>query len=172
MKTTEKKLEYVKLRASGHSYSSIASELGISKSTCSKWETELKADIEALKEESLQELYTSYNMTREARIKTLGTALQGIEEALAQKDLTELPADKLLELKLKYERELRTEYTEPLEDAGEDTVEGLLAQYNKLYVASQSGQYSPAQIKAQLGILEAKKTAITALDADIFHMSL
>lgn len=66
-------------------------------------------------------------MTREARIKTLGTAIQGIEEALAQKDLTELPADKLLKLKLKYERELRTEYTEPLEDAGEDTVEGLLA---------------------------------------------
>lgn len=173
MKDTEKKLKYVELRASGHSYSSIAKELSISKSTCSKWEKELKTDIEALKEESLQELYTSYNMTRGARIEKLGKTLANIDEALAKKDLTELPADKLLELKLKYERELKTEYTEPLEeDTGEDTIEGLLAQYNKLYMLSQSGQYSPAQIKAQLGILEAKKTAINAIDADIFNFNL
>ena len=170
MKDTEKKLEYVRLRASGKSYSFIAKELGISKSTCSSWEKELKTDIETLRQDSLQELYTSYNMTREARITKLGKALESIDEALAQKDLAELPADKLLELKLKYERERKTEYTEPLADAGADTVKGLLEQYNKLYTASQSGQYSPAQIKAQLSILEAKRTAINAQEADIFNV--
>lgn len=172
MKDTEKKLEYVRLRASGKSYSFIAKELGISKSTCSSWEKELKTDIETLRQGSLQELYTSYNMTREARITKLGKALESIDEALAQKDLAELPADKLLELKLKYERGLKTEYTEPLADAGADTVKGLLEQYNKLYTASQSGQYSPAQIKAQLSILEAKRTAINALEADIFNFGV
>ena len=170
MKDTEKKLEYIRLRASGKSYSFIAKELGVSKSTCSKWETELKTDIEALRQESLQELYTSYNMTREARITKLGKALESIDKALSQKDLAELPADKLLEFKLKYERELKTEYTEPVGDAGADTIKGLLEQYNKLYTASQSGQYTPAQIKAQLSILEAKKSAINALDADIFNL--
>ena len=69
-------------------------------------------------------------------------------------------------------RELKTEYTEPLADAGADTVKGLLEQYNKLYTASQSGQYSPAQIKAQLSILEAKRTAINALEADIFNFGV
>lgn len=168
MKTTEKKLEYVKARAEGKSYSAISKELGISKSTCSSWEKELKADIEACKGEKLRELYTSYRLTKEARIEELGKTLQGITEALEGKDLAELPADKLLELKLKYERELKTEYTEPLEDAGENTIEGLLEQYNKLYTASRSGQYSPAQIKAQLAILDAKKTAINALEAESF----
>ena len=166
MKSTEKKLEYIELRASGKSYSSIAEELGISKSTCSKWEKALGADIEALREEHLQELYTSYSMAKEARIEKIGKTLQGIEEALEEKDLTQLPADKLLELKLKYERELKTEYTEPIRDAGENTLAGLLEQYNKLYTASQSGQYSPAQIKAQLSILDAKRDAIAELEAD------
>lgn len=71
MKTTEKKLEYVKLRASGKSFSTIASELSISKSTCSNWEKELKSQIESLKQEGLEELYTSYKMTKEARIEKL-----------------------------------------------------------------------------------------------------
>lgn len=53
MKDTEKKLEYVRLRASGKSYSFIAKELGISKSTCSSWEKELKTDIETLRQDSL-----------------------------------------------------------------------------------------------------------------------
>ena len=79
MKDTEKKLEYVRLRASGKSYSFIAKELGISKSTCSSWEKELKTDIETLRQDSLQELYTSYNMTREARITKLGKALESID---------------------------------------------------------------------------------------------
>lgn len=50
--------------------------------------------------------------------------------------------------------------------------ETFLEQYNKLYTASQSGQYSPAQIKAQLSILEAKRTAINALEADIFNFGV
>lgn len=166
MKTTEKKLEYVRLRAEGHSYSSIAKELGISKSTCTGWDRELRTDVEACKGEKLRELYSSYRLTKEARVEELGKTLQKITEALEGKDLKKLTADKLLELKLKYERELRTEYTEPLEDAGEDTLEGLLEQYNRLYTASQSGQYSPAQIKAQLAILDAKKATINALEAN------
>ncbi len=76
--------------------------------------------------------------------------------------------DKLLELKLKYERELKGEYTELLEDAGEDTIKGLLEQYNQLYTKSQNGNYSPTQIKAQLSILDAKRTAINAIEADIW----
>lgn len=168
MKTTDKKLEYVKLRANGKSFSTIASELSISKSTCSNWEKELKSQIESLKQEGLEELYTSYKMTKEARIEKLGSIIASLDTAIASKDLAEVPADKLLELKLKYERELKGEYTEPLEDAGEDTIKGLLEQYNQLYTKSQSGNYSPAQIKAQLSILDAKRTAINAIEADIW----
>lgn len=172
MKPTEKKLAFVQARAEGKSFSTISSELHISKSTCSNWERELKADIKALKEEGLQELYASYNMTREARIKTLGEMLDGIDRAIASKDLAEIPAEKLLELKLKYERELKTEYTEPIEEAGEDTLESLLAQYNRLYTDAKQGKYSPAQIKAQLSILDAKKAAMGAIEAKAFNFGL
>lgn len=61
------------------------------------------------------------------------------------------------------------QYVESLTEA---QTEKLLEQYNKLYTASQSGQYSPAQIKAQLSILEAKRTAINALEADIFNFGV
>lgn len=67
MKTTEKKLEYIRLRAEGNSYSSIAQTLGISKSTCTSWERELKAEINAQKDERLRELFSSYRLTKEAR---------------------------------------------------------------------------------------------------------
>ena len=43
--------------------------------------------------------------------------------------------------------------------------------HNRLYKASKSRQYSPAQIKAQLIILEAKKTAISTIEADIIQLS-
>lgn len=166
MKTTEKKLEYIQLRAKGNSYSSIAQTLGISKSTCTSRERELKAEINAQKEEHLRELFSSYRLTKEARVEELGKSLDSINKALETKDLTELPADKLLDLKLRYEKELKAEYTEPLEEAGADTVTGLLEQYNRLYIDSQSGKYSPAQIKAQLSILDAKKAILGDLETE------
>ena len=43
MKPTELKQEYIRLRAEGKSYSFIAEQLHISKSTCTKWERELAA---------------------------------------------------------------------------------------------------------------------------------
>ena len=45
MKPAELKKEYVRLRAEGQSYSSICEQLHISKSTCTKWEKALAAQI-------------------------------------------------------------------------------------------------------------------------------
>lgn len=165
MKDTEKKLAFVKARAEGKSYSMIASELQISKSTCTKWERALRAEISACKEEKLQELYSTYKMAKEARIKALGDTIEKLDSAIDQKGLEEVPVEKLLELRLKYGRALKEEYTEPMVEAGEDSEKGILEQYNKLYVASQSGEYTPAQIKAQLAILDAKRQSLNLLEA-------
>jgi len=164
LKDNEKKLAFIKARAEGKSYSTIASELSISKSTCTEWERALKEDVEALKRANTEELYTSYNMTREARITGLGELLKGIDEAIAQKDLKELSLEKLLEYKLKYSKALKEEYVEPEEELQEDSLEGILAQYNKLYRDSQSGKLTPAQVKAQLSILGAKTVSIRELE--------
>lgn len=159
LKDTETKLAFIKARAEGKSYRQIGKELGLAKTTCQSWEKTLKQEIQELKQAQLEELYTTYNMKREARIKALGNILQEIDNAISEKPLEELPADKLLELRLKYGRELREEYKEPVEET-DNTLDGLLEQYNHLYREARTGNYSPADIKAQLGILDAKRETI------------
>ncbi len=154
MKTTDKKADFIELRAKGLSYSKIAEQLHISKSTCSSWEQELKAQIQERKEARLTELYTLYGMEKESRIERVGTALAEIDKALATKDLSELPADTLLKLKLKYEQELKAEYSEPTgQSFTELTVEEIITALTALYKKQESGTISPAQAKAQLATL-------------------
>lgn len=154
MKTTDKKVDFIELRAKGLSYAKVAEQLHISKSTCSSWEQELKAQIQERKEARLTELYTLYGMEKESRIERVGTALAEIDKALATKDLSELPADTLLKLKLKYEQELKAEYSEPTGQAfTELTVEEIIEALTALYKKQESGTISPAQAKAQLATL-------------------
>lgn len=166
MKPTETKLEYVKARAEGKSYSTIQEELGISKATCSNWEKELKADVEALKSARLEELYASYNMTREARIRTLGQIVNRLDTEIEKQDMSTLSLDRQLELRLKYARELRAEYREPVNTETDNTLEGLLEEYNQIYIDSKTGSLSPADVKAQLAILDAKRDIIYKISGE------
>lgn len=116
MKPQGQKLEFVKLRAEGKSYTTISKELHISKSTCSLWEKELKEEVNELKQERLDELYCSYCMHKEARIKRLGKLLNDIDTAIDLHSVNAVPTEKLLELRLKYQKALKEEYqgdTEP-----------------------------------------------------------
>ena len=177
MKPQETKTEFIRLRAEGRSYSYIADALHISKSTCTKWERELKAQIAELRQEQLNELYSSYAMTKEARIKKLGETLNRINEALEAVDLSEIPAEKLLDFKLKYTEALKEEYTgtgkpysfsekiEPKEivealgdlleriRAGEITAEQ--ASRESTVIANLLKAYDTVEVKAKLDALEA-----------------
>lgn len=121
MKPQELKREFVRLRGEGQSYQAICDQLHIAKGTCTKWEQEFSKEIADLKRAELNELYTSYHMTKEARIKELGEALGKIDNALAQTDLSNTDPAKLLDFKLKYTEALKTEYigTEPAFRFGE-----------------------------------------------------
>lgn len=177
MKPQEQKTEFIRLRAEGRSYSYIADTLHISKSTCSSWEKELQDAIAELKQEQLNELYSSYYMTKEARIKKLGETLNRINEALEAVDLSEIPAEKLLDFKLKYTEALKEEYTgtgkpysfsekiEPKEivealgdlleriRAGEVTAEQ--ASRESTVIANLLKAYDTVEVKAKLDALEA-----------------
>ena len=176
MKPQETKTEFIRLRAEGKSYSYIADTLHISKSTCTEWERELKTQIAELKQEQLNELYSSYFMTKEARIKKLGETLENINTALDGADLSQIPPEKLLEFKLKYTEALKEEYTgtgtpfnfsdkidakeiiTALGDllnrirAGEVTTEQ--AQKESSVIASLLRAYDTAEVKAKLDALE------------------
>lgn len=154
MKSTDKKAEFIELRAKGESYSKIASQLHISKSTCSSWERDLAERIAEQKEARLSELYTMYGMDKEARIKRLGDTLEDIDRALTKKNLEDLPADILLKYKLQYEQELREEYSEPTNPAlKEVSLEEIIKALMVLYLKQENGQIKPAQAKAQLSTL-------------------
>lgn len=154
MKTADKKRDFIRLRAEGKSYRAIEQEIGVSRSTCGEWERELRADIDALRHESLEELYTQYGMAREARIRRIGETLRRIDSALEEVDLSTLSPERLLDFKLKYSAALREEYSAaaPMEATGAatDTLEAI----QELYRRTASGDTTIEQAKTELSILD------------------
>ena len=166
MKDTKTKEAFITARAEGKSYSAISKELGISKGTYTSWAKELKAEISELRQERLEDLYNTYHMTREARIQKIGDTLREIDKTIEEKDLSEVPAGKLLSLKLKYEQALQAEYIEAQTDDTDDTLESLLEQYNRIYEDARAGKLSASDVKTQLNILEAKKRTLEAMASE------
>lgn len=154
MKTTDKKLEFIRLRAEGNSYRAIEQEIGVSRTTCGEWEKELSADVARLKQERLEEVYAQYGMAREARIRRIGDTLRRIDEALADVDLSALPPEKLLDFKLKYSAALRDEYTATASTeatgAATDTLEAIQGLYRRIA----TGETTTEQAKTELSILD------------------
>lgn len=156
MKPQELKREFVKLRAEGKSYQAICDQLHIAKGTCTKWERELKAEIAELKRAELNELYTSYHMTKEARIKKLGEALSKIDTALAGADLSETDPAKLLDFKLKYTEALKAEYvgTEPAFQFGEHIdAKDIVTALGDLLNRIRAGEVTPEQANKESVVL-------------------
>lgn len=101
-------------------------------------------------------------MDKASRIERIGKALRSINQAIAGKDLSELPADALLKLQLRYEEALRAEYTEPTGekiDAEGLSIEDIIKALTSLYRKQESGEVTPAQAKAQLSTLSSLLTA-------------
>ena len=164
MTTTEKKEQFIILRAEGLSYSKIASQLHISKSTCSKWEKTLSQKIRTAREGRLEDLFKLYRISREEHIKKLGDVLTRIEKALEKADLTTIAPEKLLKLKLEYEEKLQAQHTEPIicgETFKENSMEGLLQATGELYERIKAGNITPQQAKAELTALEGVRRSIT-----------
>ena len=109
-KDLSKKNDFILLRAEGRSYSFITQKLAISKTTCIKWNKELEEKILEQKQDNLNNLYKSYNLTKEARIERLGTTLKKIDSALENVDYSTIAPEKLLDFKLKYTQALKDEY--------------------------------------------------------------
>lgn len=156
MKSPEIKTEFIALRAQGKTFEYIAKKLNISKSTCSAWEKELKTAIADLKQEQLNELYDTYYMTKEARIKKLGDILDKIDNTLDQADLAEVPLEKLLDFKLKYTEALKAEYvhTGAVTDFSEQvTAQDILKALGSLLERVQRGEVSQEQANRESAVL-------------------
>jgi len=99
----------INYQAKGWSFDRIAKKLNTSKKTLLNWNKELKRDIEELKAIELASLREQYFITQYHSIKTIGKTLERINREIEKMDFSQIPPEKLLDLKLKYMRELKKE---------------------------------------------------------------
>jgi transcriptional regulator len=133
MKDQETKNRFVELRAKGWSYDRIAQELKTTKQTLISWSKELSLIIENLRAIELETIQEKYFAMREKRIEIFGETLKAIRKELDQRDLKDIPTDKLFSLLLKYSEALKGESLETVFSAEEDSsVEALLGDFKRV----------------------------------------
>ena len=113
MELIDTKQRFIELRAKSWSFDKIAKELGKAKQTLIDWSKELQDEIANLKALELEALYESYYLLRENRLQTFGAMLTKIKEEALKRDLSDVPTDKLLDLLLRYENQVKDEVIEP-----------------------------------------------------------
>ena len=156
MKDESTRQEFIRLRAEGLSYRRIVEALHISRDTCHAWARNLEREIQERKREQLEELYSNYALTKQARIERLGNTLNRIKGALDSADLDAMPPEKLLDYYLKYSAALKEEYTPaPVQQVSRDTEQGqaILQSLQSLLERAQAGEVSTEQATREQSIL-------------------
>jgi IS30 family transposase len=117
------KERFIELRAKGWSFDRIAKELGKAKQTLIDWSKELQDEIANLKALELEALYEKYYLLKETRLQTFGAMLTKIKEEVERRDLSDVPTDKLLDLFLKYNSQVKEEIVEPIYKSSQELIE-------------------------------------------------
>lgn len=113
MELIDTKQRFIELRAKGWSFDKIAKELGKAKQTLIDWSKDYQDEVANLKAMELEAIYESYYLLKENRLETFGGLLNKIKEEVLSRDLTDVPTDKLLDLFLKYNTQIKEEIIEP-----------------------------------------------------------
>jgi IS30 family transposase len=123
MELLQTKERFIELRAQGWSFDKIAKELGKAKQTLIDWSKELQDEIANRKALELETLYEKYYLLKEHRLETFGGLLGKLKDEVAKRDLSDLPTDKLLELFLKYNTQIKDEVVEPSFKSSQELIE-------------------------------------------------
>lgn len=161
-----KQHEFIELRAQGLSLRKIAEQIPLSRETCSKWEKELIKEVQQRRGEVMEEVTALYGANREARIKRLADTLKKIDLRLEEISLDAVPADKLLRLKLEYEKLLKTEEIEQFTgfDLGTGNSETLLAVCAQIFREQANGTISSATAAGLFKSLNIITEAVKAVE--------
>jgi len=127
MEDNKTKEKFIELRASGLSYSKIAAQLGLNRSTIQRWAKDFACEIDNLKMielEALQEqfylkmieleaLQEQFYMSKRKRLEVLGAVIVPLVEELKsrQEDYEDYNFEHLTELIFKYMKMARKETT-------------------------------------------------------------
>jgi hypothetical protein len=108
------KQKFLELRAQGKSLRAIEIEIGKNRGTLAKWESECKEELENLQAIELEALREEYRLTAQARTERFGRQLRRITEELENRDLSDIPTPKLVDLAIKLDTKLREEVPTPI----------------------------------------------------------
>ena len=125
MKPQTTKEKFIDLRAQGLSFDKIAKELQTSKQTLIDWSKELSSEIANRKALELETLYEKFYLLKEAKIKKYGAILSKITNELEERDFSNVPTGRLLELYLLYFERLSQEIVEPTFKSSQEIAEEL-----------------------------------------------
>lgn len=110
----EDKEKFIELRAKGWTFDKIAKELHKRKATLIDWSKELESEIANRKAIELEVLYEKHYLLKEQRIEILGNLLNKIINEIENRNLKDIPTNKLFDLFLKYNKEIKEEMIEPV----------------------------------------------------------
>lgn len=112
MISQEAKERFIELRAEGLSFDTIGQQLDISKPTLIKMSRELSAKIEQLKYINLEAIAERYKAMKAGRLESIGRLLEKIDSAIEAVDFSRVPAEKLIELRLRLTDKMKAELSE------------------------------------------------------------
>lgn len=110
---TAKTHKIIELRAQGYSYARIASTMGIGKQTAVDVCKENEEKVAALKALEFEELYEKLKINAEERIRSHAAVLEKIRQEIEERDLSDVPTEKLIDLFMKESAALREEMIVP-----------------------------------------------------------
>ena len=112
-KPTSDQAAFIELRAQGLSYAAISEKINVSKPTLLGWANEFDELIKEQRACELQALLDRYKVAKMARVNTfakLMSAVQGeIDGVIKDKQLSSIPADKLMAMALTLDKRLQEE---------------------------------------------------------------
>ena len=123
MELLQTKERFIELRAKGWSFDKIAKETGKAKQTLIDWSKDLQDEIANRKALELEALYESYYLLKENRLQSFGAMLNKIKKEVESRDLSDVPTDKLLDLFLKYNSQIKEEIVEPIYKSSQELID-------------------------------------------------
>jgi hypothetical protein len=84
----------------------------MARSTLANWNAELEAEIASARAMELETLQEEFFLLKEGRIRLLGEQLQRLRGEITDRNLADVPTDKLMDLLLKYHAALKEEFVE------------------------------------------------------------
>ncbi|WP_285769122.1 hypothetical protein [Peribacillus sp. SI8-4] len=129
----DQKERFIEMRAKEVPYVQISQEIGVSKPTLLKWGRVLELEINNRRAIELEYLQDKHCVSKRKRLEFYGEQLDRLYQELQQRDLSDIPTEKLYDMAMKTVASLKQEET-PIRFKEEGTLNDSLHELTKTYV--------------------------------------